>query len=184
VTAAARISLISLPPVLRGRAGEGAAVDRCGNAGRDAAVQSGRVKSRRIIILIAICTITLIVLGVALFPDTYERHFERPLPPGARLLHHERRRAGFELKYAFVFEAPDDRLLNQLVQEWSLSPAAQDKYDTISFVSLRPPPWWLNQQQLNAIHVQYEWVDRQKQRYRSVWFDRDKGRLYAEYGRW
>jgi hypothetical protein len=54
----------------------------------------------------------------------------------------------------------------------------------MSFVALHPPSWWPGQKDLESISVQYEWIDNANERYRSVWLDRDKRLLYAEYGQW
>lgn len=133
---------------------------------------------------VALLAVTAVVAVVALWPDPYERHFSSPLPATAKLLHYERSTAGFEVKYAFVFRTSDDQLLSQLVKEWSLTPAATPQGDPISFVALRPPPWWLNQQGLRSLTERYGWTDPAKQRYRSVWVDRASGKVFAEYGRW
>jgi hypothetical protein len=137
---------------------------------------------RRLFILVGIC-----VVGAAAWlwtRDPYSQHFRGPLPSGTKLLHYEKSRAGFDVSYVFVFEAPDDQLLNQLINEWSLKPSVPNDHETMSFVDLHPPSWWPGQKDLESISVQYEWIDKANERYRSVWLDRDKRLLYAEYGRW
>jgi hypothetical protein len=132
----------------------------------------------------ALLVVTALSSVVALWPDPYARHFSSPLPATAKLLHYERSTSGFEVKYAFVFQTSDDQLLSQVVQEWSLTPATTPAGDPVSFVALRPPSWWLNQQSLRSLPEQYGWTDQVKQRYRSVWVDRASGKVFAEYGRW
>jgi hypothetical protein len=136
--------------------------------------------------IVLVLTVPLLVGAalVAFWPDPSERHFSFPLPATAKLLHYERSTAGFEVKYAFVFEVSDDKLLTQFVKEWSLAPAGTSAVEPISFVALRPPLWWLSQQQLQSLPERYGWVDQPNQRYRSVWIDRVAGKLFAEYGQW
>jgi hypothetical protein len=148
---------------------------------------------KHIVIPVVACVmIAVSVAVIALCPDPhkkhYEKHFVNDIPPGTRLIHYRRMPSGVpgleDVSYAFVFEVPDNQLLTQLIKEWSLSPAKDDYHDTTSFVAIRPPSWWLNQQALRKLSVQYEWIDRANEQYRSVWVDTANHRLYAELGRW
>lgn len=116
--------------------------------------------------------------------DPYSQHFKSPLPIGSKLLQHQGSYAGFDASFIFLFQVPDDQLLNQLVRDWNLRPSVEDDHDTLSFVALQPPAWWLGQKELKSMPAQYEWIDYGKEHYRSVWVDREKGLLYAEYGGW
>ncbi|HEX8341521.1 MAG TPA: hypothetical protein VF624_11485 [Tepidisphaeraceae bacterium] len=128
--------------------------------------------------------LTAVAALLVFWPSPDERHFASPIPNSAKLLHYTRSPAGFDVSYVFVFQAADDKLLGQLIKEWSLKPAVAGQDEPISFVTLRPPAWWLNQNSLQAIPERYLWIDQGNERYRSVWVDRSTAKVYAEYGRW
>jgi hypothetical protein len=54
----------------------------------------------------------------------------------------------------------------------------------MSFVAMRRPAWWPAKDELELLPEKLWRVDQTNERYWSVWVDRQKGLLYAEYGRW
>jgi len=114
--------------------------------------------------------------------DPYYRHFWKPLPASAKLLHSDEIRHGGDVSYAFVFEIEDDRLLDQLIGEWGLEFSDFEFDEPKSIVAQRPPSWWPGPEQLRSLPIQWGSTDGDEAHYRSVWVDSDARRLYAEYG--
>lgn len=136
----------------------------------------------------AVAIVVVLSLGASLVlvcdQATYRSQFSRPFPESARLVHRLRDQAGFDTSFAFCFEVEDDRLLNQLIEDWQLAEVMHKTQDSMSFVALDPPSWWPSQQQLNAMPQRFERVDHVNERYWSVWVDQSGQRLYAECGGW
>jgi hypothetical protein len=114
--------------------------------------------------------------------DIYRRHFDRPLPEGSALLHYAQRRSRWnDMTYGFEFSVPDEVLKERLIVEWGIrernDPGAACDIDDWSL------KWWPIPSRRSKMEA-YAWEDRELAEYKCLWFDRDKGRLYIQYGNW
>jgi hypothetical protein len=82
----------------------------------------------------------------------------------------------------FEFAVTDDTLRDLIIQEWKLTPADRPQ-DAPSFAKHTGAPWWPGAL-LDALPERYGRIDWDRERYWSLWVDRENGRLYAEYGKW
>jgi hypothetical protein len=127
--------------------------------------------------LIAILSIN----GCSRSQSSYDQHFDRPLPKGSKMLHYHYQHAGFSDKsYAFVFAVSDEALRDRLIKEWNLKPVGQ----ATSFVRRNAPSWWPSYEDRSQMAECYGWDDEDNEGYWSIWIDRDRRLLYAEYGNW
>jgi hypothetical protein len=131
-------------------------------------------------VAIVVAVVLLATLPYLAFRGPDASHFGGSPPPGTRLLNYEKKLAGFgDVNYKFEFHTPDDRLFEKLIQEWDLEKATDDVSGTFS-----QPDWWPDEDYLEDLPVYYERDDRAEERYRRLWYDPARQRLYFEYGRW
>lgn len=114
--------------------------------------------------------------------DTYSRHFDRPPPNGSKLLNYEERRTGWnDMTYGFEFSVLDEALKNQLIIDCGLRedghPGREVDLDEWSLT------WWPVPGERSRMEA-YSWEDRQLEEYKCLWFDKERDRLYLQYGNW
>ena len=137
------------------------------------------IEAIRMISAVLLATSFVFLLGCSR-NSPYDRHFDRPLPQGSRLLHYKARHSGPDASYAFVFAVSDDALRDRLIIDWRLTIA----YKPISFVALDAPSWWPTDGERDKMEEQYQWLDEEDEEFKSVWIDTKTNLLYAEYGSW
>jgi hypothetical protein len=85
------------------------------------------------------------------------------------------------MTYGFEFSVPDEVLKERLIVEWGIrernDPGAACDIDDWSL------KWWPIPSRRSKMEA-YAWEDRELAEYKCLWFDRDKGRLYIQYGNW
>jgi hypothetical protein len=113
--------------------------------------------------------------------DAYGQYFTKPLPQPVRLTHYLHKPGFGDFSDLFVFEGATEQFVDQVVEDWGLAPAV-GQTRAISFATNGEPKWW--PEDLERFQVAYAWVDNRAEKYRSVWFDPDAKRLYAESGKW
>lgn len=135
----------------------------------------------RLIVAIA-QAIIISTSGCTSSESPYDRHFDQPLPKGVRFLHYKECRSGWsDWSYAFVFADEKQLLKDQLIEVWNLKrvrgATSAGALDSLSL------DWWPTRDDRSRMES-YGWEDDETEEYKSVWFDKESGLLYAEYGHW
>ena len=85
------------------------------------------------------------------------------------------------MTYGFAFSVSDDVLTERMIDEWRLrernDPGAACSVDDWSL------EWWPAPSQRSKMEG-YAREDHELEEFKCLWFDRDKGRLYIQYGNW
>jgi hypothetical protein len=141
------------------------------------------VKNKKIKLLMGFIVVAFILFMVFVqFHNRYDWGV-----PGNRLLDSGYTRAGFDGNSILVFEAENDLLKRKLIRKWGLKPmsAYPKRSHPISFAAIGrdKPDWWPSRDVLDSLEG-YGWVAESDELYRSLWYDPNAQRLYAEYGNW
>ena len=107
-----------------------------------------------------------------------------PVPEGCRIVNRVGRMAGIDASFAVEVAFRDDRDVPVIAAQLGVERAEDANLpfppEPISFVSLQPPEWWPNLERLEV----WSWEDRDNERYRTMWVDRERKRLIVEWGGW
>ena len=91
--------------------------------------------------------------------------------------------AGFDVSYAVELAFEDEAALQRVISGLELAPSDGEYSSTnaLSFLVLEPPAWY--PPDLAALTA-YENIDKESERYRSMWVNRATNRAFVEWGKW
>ena len=106
-----------------------------------------------------------------------------PVPDGCRVVNRTGSMAGFDVSYAVELAFEDEAALQRVISGLELAPSDGEYSSTnaLSFLVLEPPAWY--PPDLAALTA-YENIDKESERYRSMWVNRATNRAFVEWGKW
>jgi hypothetical protein len=149
-------------------------------------IQEGEQHKRPLLLFLLIafaaCIVAFGAMAIRLFPNSYRRHFDKPLPSGSALIHYASHRAGWsDMTYGFAFKVSDNALRDILIHDWQLQLATDSSGSEVH--EKLSPSWWPTVDELSGMEC-YRRVDNDEEEFKTIWSDTTNAMLYVEYGNW
>lgn len=140
-------------------------------------------KTLRLICLLALLVGYLPIVGCSRTDPklSFSAHCNAAIPASAKPIHSGGQYAGFDASYGFVFDVSDNKLQEQLVDEWHLKAQTPSESGFFKFAKY---PWWPGDDAFLKMDENFGRSDDQNEEYWHVWHDRQNAKLYVEHGRW